>query len=58
MKRTLLLTIAIGTLTGTAALQAQSIQQADQLISREVPSTVEKVSLPEIALEKPISSCR
>ena len=52
MKRTLLLTIAIGTLAGTAALQAQSVQQADQLISRDVPSTVEKVSLPEIALDK------
>ena len=53
MKRFLtLIALTVATLAGTSALQAQAIQQADQLISKEVPSTVEKVSLPEIALDK------
>ena len=53
MKRNLLLfTLIFGAFAGTNTARAQAVQQADQLVTREIASTVNKVSLPDVALEK------
>jgi len=53
MKRNLFLsTLAILVVSGTTPLFAQAVQQADQLVSKEIAATVDKVSLPEIVLDK------
>ena len=51
MKRYLLLTLAAAALAAIS-INAQGIQQADQLVSREIAATVDKVSLPDIALDR------
>jgi hypothetical protein len=52
MKRYLLSAVALTALAVTFGIHAQGIQQADQFTSKEVAPTVEKVALPEIALDK------
>jgi len=53
MKRYLFLfALALAALAATIGTHAQGIQQADQFVSKEVAPTVEKVALPEVALDK------